>query len=372
MGTIIGGPSLGDGYGILTPTPAEDLISRAKCLILRAMPTSFPDVTASRDLFDTISEAAVRAGLVSCNEVQVISGAYADGHAFARLSERALLRLWSLLALRYGGSDVGGILALQVPVHKLGLLGEIVNHAASPTEAFDQVVRFSRLLNQRARIGQKRTASHLTVVYGGSLQADTCQAGLDAGIIWSLAHLALLPGRLFGADVYPERATLPGAHLRDVAGLYRIFGRSIDLDAGQPGLCFAVAALRGLHKAPEARLLSHLEGAAALHVAALPPCELLGDRVRAFLEGNLAGGPPPLEEIAKHMGFSKRSLQRALNAEGASFAEILDDLRRARAKVLLADGRQSLSMITYLLGYTDQAILSRAARRWFGASPRNL
>ncbi len=336
------------------------------------MLTLCPGVTAARELFDTISAAALRAGLVSRSDVRTISGALADQPVSARLNERVLLHLWSLLALRHGGSDIGAILALQVPVDKLGLLGEVISHAATPAEAFDQVARFSRLLNQRARIGQTRTAGHLRLSYEGRLQAGTDQAGLEAGIIWSLAHLALLPGRLFGTGVLPERATLPGSPPTDMTMLQPVFGPSIDFEAAQPGLHFAIAALRGLHKAPETRLLSHLEGAAAHYVAALPPCDRLCDRVRAVLDANLAGGPPPLATIAKHLGISQRSLQRALTAEGTSFARILDDMRRERAKALLADGRQSLGAITYHLGYADQAILSRAVRRWFGAPPRSL
>lgn len=353
----------------------ENLTFHAKNLTFRAMPTLFPNlpgVTASQALFDAVSETAMRTGLVSRSEVWAIYGARTEQHGPARLNERVLLRLWSLLAERHGGADIGAVLALQTPVDRLGLLGEVIAHAASPTEAFDQVVRFSRLLNQRAQIGQKRTVDHVNLFYDGKLQVDEYQTGLDAGVIWSLAHLALMPGRLFGADVWPEKAALPGRQPRDMATLERIFGRSIAFDAGPPRLHFAIAALQGLHKAPETRLLSYLEAAATDHLAALPPCDALSDRVRAILGANLAGSPPSMARIARNLGFSQRSLQRALKAEGASFAGILDDLRRERAEALLADGRQSLAAITYLLGYADQAIFSRAARRWFGASPRNL
>lgn len=340
------------------------------------MLTVIPGVTAALDLFDNVSAAAVRAGLISRRDVRTISGALTDHpvstRMHARLNESVLLRLWTLLALRHGGSDVGAVLALQVPVGTLGLLGEVVSRAASPTEAFDQVARFSRLLNQRARIGQTRTAGHLNLLYEGALQIGRDQPGLEAGIIWSLAHLALLPGRLFGTAIQPVQAMLPGSPPQDMSTLHAIFGPSIGFKAGQPGIRFALAALRGLHKVPETCLLSHLEGAAAQYVAALPPCNPLCDRVRAILDADLEGGPPPLATVARQIGISQRSLQRTLKAQGTSFARILDDVRRERARALLAEGRQSLGAITYRLGYADQAVLSRAARRWFGAPPRRL
>lgn len=336
------------------------------------MPSPLSGATASRDLFDTIAEAALRAGLLSRSDVRSIDGDWQQPPS-ARLCESILLRLWSVLAERHGGSEIGAVLALKVPVDRLGLLGEVLCHAESPMKAFDEVVRFSRLLNQRALIGQARSVGHLSLSYEGMRQADPDQqAGLEAGIVWSLAHLALLPRRLFGSEICPQQAILPGRRPGDMAMLRAIFGPRIDFDSGPPSLRFAITPLRSLHKTPETRLLSHLEDAAGHYLAALPACEGARDRVRALLDVDLAGRSPSLSAIARQMGLSRRSLQRALAEEGTSYIRLLDDLRRERARILLADRRQSLGAIAYRLGYTDQATFTRAARRWFGAAPRRV
>ena len=68
---------------------------------------------------------------------------------------------------------------------------------------------------------------------------------------------------------------------------------------------------------------------------------------------------------------SERTLHRRLAAEGTSFQRLLDDTRRELAQHYLGQRNLSLADIAYLLGFSDQSSFFRAARRWFGSSPRD-
>ena len=50
----------------------------------------------------------------------------------------------------------------------------------------------------------------------------------------------------------------------------------------------------------------------------------------------------------------------------------LDDVRRAAAHRLITQTDLPLSQVTAMVGLAEQSALSRAARRWFGLSPREL
>lgn len=65
-----------------------------------------------------------------------------------------------------------------------------------------------------------------------------------------------------------------------------------------------------------------------------------------------------------------RSFARHLAAEGTSFGEILDSLRKRLAMRYLEDERISLQQIAWLLGYSESAAFTHAFKRWFGTSPR--
>jgi len=69
--------------------------------------------------------------------------------------------------------------------------------------------------------------------------------------------------------------------------------------------------------------------------------------------------------------MSERTLHRRLAVEGTSFQRLLDDTRRELARHYLGQREVSLADIAYLLGFTDQSSFFRAARRWFGSSPRD-
>ena len=68
--------------------------------------------------------------------------------------------------------------------------------------------------------------------------------------------------------------------------------------------------------------------------------------------------------------MSQRTLSRNLAEEGASFAEILDELRAALAKRYLRDETLPVTEIAWLLGYSEVSSLTHAFQRWTGMTPR--
>ena len=111
------------------------------------------------------------------------------------------------------------------------------------------------------------------------------------------------------------------------------------------------------------------EGSAGGEAAVVHPGEKLTDRLKAILPHYLDipwFGSARLEDFS---GTSFRNLQRRLRAEGTSFFDIRDEVRRQIAQNLLRDSDGSLAEIAQRLGYSDACNFSRAFRRWTGISP---
>jgi AraC-like DNA-binding protein len=68
--------------------------------------------------------------------------------------------------------------------------------------------------------------------------------------------------------------------------------------------------------------------------------------------------------------MSSRTLSRKLAVEDTSFAEILDELRAALAKLYLRDDTLPVSEIARLLVYCEVSSLTHAFKRWTGTTPR--
>jgi AraC-like DNA-binding protein len=99
-------------------------------------------------------------------------------------------------------------------------------------------------------------------------------------------------------------------------------------------------------------------------LAAIADAGLVG-RVRAAL----GDGTLDLPQIARQLRMSTRTLKRRLAERGTSFREIVDDIRRQRALLLVADRGLSIDEIAGRLGYTETPNFTRAFRRWTGATP---
>lgn len=90
--------------------------------------------------------------------------------------------------------------------------------------------------------------------------------------------------------------------------------------------------------------------------------------VRHQLLGDL-GLVASLDEVAKALAMSPRSLRRKLEQEGTSFRNLVDEERYQIAQQLLTGSDMKLDELAIHLGYTDTASFTRAFRRWAGCSP---
>jgi AraC-like DNA-binding protein len=89
--------------------------------------------------------------------------------------------------------------------------------------------------------------------------------------------------------------------------------------------------------------------------------------VRNFLRTR--SGECPLEEAARALGCSSRSLQRRLLHEGTSFRKLVEDARVSAAVTLLVDSDEKLGAIAARLGFSSLATFSRLVRRVTGRAP---
>jgi AraC-like DNA-binding protein len=102
------------------------------------------------------------------------------------------------------------------------------------------------------------------------------------------------------------------------------------------------------------------------------PEQSLEQRVRQLLTQSLGSAPADIAAVGRRLQIHPRTLQRRLSASGITFDKILDDVRRQTAHRLITTTDLPFTQVTAMVGLTEQSALSRAVRRWFGTSPREL
>jgi AraC-like DNA-binding protein len=98
----------------------------------------------------------------------------------------------------------------------------------------------------------------------------------------------------------------------------------------------------------------------------------LRTRVENAISSLLPHGRVLVEDIARSLGMSERTLARKLSDEGLNFTEILQQLRRDLAVRYLDDPKLNVSKIAWLLGFHEVSAFTHAFRRWTGKTPSQM
>jgi AraC-like DNA-binding protein len=97
--------------------------------------------------------------------------------------------------------------------------------------------------------------------------------------------------------------------------------------------------------------------------------ESFPERVRATIQRKLSGRRPKMQEIARELHVSPRTLQRRLFDHGYTFQKVLEQARHQLARHYLNNSLLDLAEAAYLLGYEDANSFVRAFRSWEGMPP---
>ncbi len=97
--------------------------------------------------------------------------------------------------------------------------------------------------------------------------------------------------------------------------------------------------------------------------------ESIIDRVKRVIIEHLPSGDATVENAAKRLGMSIRTLQRQLQMEGSSFVNLLHETRRELARQYIKNTEMELTEIAFLLGFSELSTFSRSFKKWTGKSP---
>jgi AraC-like DNA-binding protein len=77
-----------------------------------------------------------------------------------------------------------------------------------------------------------------------------------------------------------------------------------------------------------------------------------------------------MEEAARYLGISVRSLRRRLTEEGVSYRDLVASVLQRAAQELLQNGHVSVDETARATGYSETTAFHRAFKRWTGVTPK--
>jgi AraC-like DNA-binding protein len=104
----------------------------------------------------------------------------------------------------------------------------------------------------------------------------------------------------------------------------------------------------------------------------LKPDDSFAGRVKLTLLSMSDPQLPDIQTVSGALYLTPRTLQRRLGAEGITFRELLEEIKKQLCSFLLRHDRYTIAGISNILGYAEPASFIHSFRKWFGDSPERV
>lgn len=283
----------------------------------------------------------------------------------ARIPGEKVVALWRQAYALSGDPNLALHAAEALPFGAYKVIDFLAGSSTSVGEGLTRVARYFPLIN--SVVGFRIDAGVDRVTFRCSVGApDTVPL---AYMEYALAAVVTRCRHAFQLRFPLERVEFAYPRPQDVSEHERIFESSVRFGTEHTQLVLARSVWNASVPRGDAGLCAVLEQHAQMLLESLPKDPGILGQTREAIHAELRGGDPSLDNVAKKLGMSNRTLQRRLRDEGVTYAEVLDDLRTSIAQVYLDQDGVSICEAGYLLGFAEQSSFSRAFKRWTGSTP---
>ena len=286
-----------------------------------------------------------------------------------RLSVRSQVALLDEAAIALKDDCLGLTLARDFDPRELGLLYYVMASSQTLGDALKRVARYSRTTNEALVVGYREGNRLIVSLSYSGVPRHSDRHQIEFCMFGVLRICRLLTGH----NVIPQYFSISHHRSGDNSEMVRFVGTKIEFgaDADEFALNVNARELPLVHADTRLNnlLLKYCEAALAERKGDISQ---LRSRVENAISPLLPHGRVLVEDVARSLGMSERTLARRLSDEGLNFTEILQQLRRDLAVRYLDDRKLHVSKIAWMLGFTEVSAFTHACRRWTGKTPREM
>lgn len=272
--------------------------------------------------------------------------------------------LWLALQTIGAPPDLGLRAATEPPADMYDVATMAAIHSANFGEALQKLARYKRLVCPE-QISERRENDEVHIEFRWLLAPAHAPSFLTDA---AFAATVQLLERGSGLALKPRRIELT-RRKSDEAMLRRHFACPVHFNALHDVLVFPVQTLEQPFHTHHPELLDlmvpGLEAALRRREGEIQWLE----RVKAGVERSMRGQRPSVEQVAKHLCLSPRTLQRKLEDAGTSYQRLLDEVRQDTARRLLTATDLDPGEIAFFLGFEELNSFRRAFQLWEGTTP---
>ena len=282
-----------------------------------------------------------------------------------RLPAPTVLAIWDSLRERTGDPALQLVAPGSLPWGAYRVIDFLVEASATVGDGVQRFVRFFQLITQAATLTIESDREEYRLVLAGGDSRPVPPMYVD----YVFAALTTRIRMHIRKDLRVDRVEFRQSEPPTRARYEEVFKAPIQFGAVNDRLCFSRAEWEApTDNADEALVLLLEEHARIL-------AQRVSQNVAAFtaeVERAIAAAPPgggSVEQVARALNMSVRTLQRRLIESGTTFREVAETVRSQLAVGYLADSKVSIAEVAFMLGFSDQTAFNRAFRRWTGETP---
>ncbi|HET8935272.1 MAG TPA: AraC family transcriptional regulator [Polyangiales bacterium] len=324
---------------------------RISIMLTRALASAVEGAGVDRELF--LAAAGIDPALLKDLQARISL----DEH---RRAVRAAYKLTADPAL---GLHVGERMGMS----SFDVLGHLTEQSSCLRAALLTAVRYSRFVSEgpRVELEEHKDTATLRLLLP---EENTPESRLASE--FSCVALLRVVRAFVGKDALPLQVFFTHPKPRHHAEYTRCFGGTERFSQAITGIQLPIAFLDQRSRDPNSELHGYLLQRAELLLAKANRDASTTDRVASWIAAQTELTRPSLDEVARALGTSTRSLRRRLQAERTQFSSLVDDARAVHAKRMLQDPQRGIQDAAYALGFRTPSAFTRAFKRWTGMGPQ--
>jgi AraC-like DNA-binding protein len=286
-----------------------------------------------------------------------------------RLSVRSQIALLDEAAIALKDDCIGFTLARDFDLREIGLLYYVMACSQTLGDALKRIARYSKITNEALVFGYREGNRLIVNLSYSGVPRHSDRHQIEFCMFAALRICRVLTGQ----NLVPQHLSFSHHRSEGTSQMARFVGTKVEFGADTDEFALNI----------DARALPLIHSDTYLNELLLKYCEAAlagrrGDmsqfrtRVENAISSLLPHGRVLVEDVARSLGMSERTLARKLSDEGLNFTEILQQLRRDLAVRYLDDRKLHVSKVAWLLGFHEVSAFTHAFKRWTGKTPSQM
>ena len=256
-----------------------------------------------------------------------------------------------------------------IRIDLLQLIGTLVVTAPTPREALGQFIRFKKLIHPVGDLVLREEGRAAHIIY--RLGSDEGVSGRFRYAEMYVSAIVSVARAMLRRDIKVYRVSFTHDASAYRSELERIFGSDCEFvfNADDNVASFERDLLDEPLPGHFPEYHKQVEQLAARRLAELPDGGNTSGAVLRFLEEQIGRRVVGMEDVARQLDMTLRTLQRRLKEENTTYAALRDSVRYRYAQKYLKDPGMDMDSIAAALGFSETANFYPAFKRWSGMSP---